>query len=100
MTSYGLAPDGVVAYSISQLESKPAVDFSGDAEAGTYTATLTSRALEGGQSCPAAEAPNGWGTASEIVSYLTVTAFLNDGHGHINPIATHSSWITLTKETA
>ena len=45
MTHYVLAPDGRVAYVGSQLESRPAIDYSGDKAAGTYTATLTTRGL-------------------------------------------------------
>jgi len=96
--SYLLAPDGRVAYVGSQMESRPAIEYTGLKEAGTYTATLTTRGLAAFDEC------KGVSTTVDpdapLVRYLSVTAFLNDGHGHVNPIATHTSWITLVKESS
>jgi|GEM_PF-1992296 len=99
-TSYTLAPDGRVAYFQSQLESKPAVDYTGDRAAGTYSATLTTRLFGNGTQCPGVSASAEAAAASGLVKYLVVTAFLNDGHGSVSPIATHTSWVTIVKEDA
>ena len=100
MTTYAVAPGGKVAYFASQLESRPAVEYSGDKTAGTYTTTLTTRALQGGGECKGVAPGADWTSTSSVARYLVVTAFLNDGHGHVNPIATHTSWLTFTKEGA
>ena len=94
--SYAIAPSGEIAYVGSQLESQPTVEYAGDRESGTYTATLTSRNLYAGTACPGVSTAD----ATEAVRYLVVTVFLNDGKGHLSPLATHTSWITLVKEDA
>ena len=98
LTSYVLAPDGRVAYVASQLESRPAIDYAGDRAVGTYTATLTTRGLQNYHECSGVRVDQF--TADGLVHYMTVDVFLNDGHGHISPIGTHTSWITLVKEGA
>ena len=100
MTSYVLAPTGAVAYYESQFESRPAVEYVGDKAEGTYTATLTTRPLEGGGECKGVASAAPLDLTGGVVRYLVVTAFLNDGHGHVNPIATHTSWVTFAKESA
>jgi hypothetical protein len=100
MTHYVLAPDGRVAYVGSQLESRPAIDYSGDKAAGTYTATLTTRGLRTFDECAGVSTSIDPAAASSLVHYMTVSVFLNDGHGHVAPIGTHTSWITMAKEGA
>lgn len=99
LTSYAVAPDGRVAYYSSRLESQPAVDYSGDKASGTYTATLTARPLEPYYECDGQSDTFDPTAASGNPHYLTATVFLNDGHGHVSPVATHNSWITLVKES-
>jgi hypothetical protein len=98
ITSYVLAPDGTVAFAGSQLESRPAIDYVGSKDSGTYTATLTTRGLQSYDECPGVS--TGSLGAGGLVHYLTVDVFLNDGHGHVSPIGSHTSWITLVKEAA
>jgi hypothetical protein len=99
-SSYTLAPDGRVGYFHSQLESTPGVDYSGDRASGTYTATLTTRPLGYGTSCKGASAMANEAAATGALKYLVVTVFINDGHGQLSPIGTHTSWVTLAKEDA
>ena len=40
----------------------------------------------------------GEAAASGVAKYLVVTVYLNDGHGRVTPIATHTSWVTVAKE--
>jgi hypothetical protein len=100
MTAYVLAPDGRVAWVGSQMESRPAIEYTGDKAAGTYTATVTSRALMAGEECRGVSSGVDQYDPAGLVHYLTVDVFINDGHGHINPVGTHTSWITLVKETS
>jgi len=95
LTSYAIGSDGRVAYFSSRLESQPAVDYTGDKAAGTYTATLTTRPIEPYYECKGQTALD---LDGGVPHYLTATVFLNDGHGHLSPIATHNSWMTLVKE--
>jgi hypothetical protein len=98
VVSLVLAPDGRVAFVGSHLESRPSIEYSGDKAAGTYTATLTTRGLKAFDECKGVSTEINPATASGLVHYLLVTVFVNDGHGHVNPIATHTSWVTLVRE--
>jgi len=97
-TTYVLGPDGRVAYVGSQMESQPAIEYTGDKTAGTYTATLTTRSLAPYDPCPGAADLANPATASGMVHYLVVNVYLNDGRGHVAPLGTHTSWITVVKE--
>lgn len=98
MSSYLLAPNGLVAYHTNNLESRPAVEYTGDPDVGTYTATLTTRGVSSGYECDGLTGT--WDGITPLTRYLVVSVFLNDGKGHVNPIATHSSWSTIVKESA
>jgi len=97
---YALGPDGTVGYYATQLDSEPAVDYTGTKEAGTYTATLTTRAFNGGMLCPGVPPGAKWPAGTEVLRYFVVSVLLYDGAGNINPLATHTSWVTLVKEDA
>ena len=99
-STYVLGQDGRIAYVGSRMEAQPAIEYSGDKKAGTYTATLTTRGLVAFDPCPGVDEEADPATASGRVHYLVVNVFLNDGHGHVAPLGTHTSWITLVKENA
>ncbi|MGC4175436.1 hypothetical protein [Demequina sp.] len=100
LDSYVLAVDGRVGYIGSQLESEPTITYSGDKAAGTYTATLTTRAMATYSECPGVGSYEDLPIASGVSHYMQANVFVNDGHGHVNPIATHNSWVTIVKASS
>ena len=98
MNAYVLGPDGAIQFFSSQLEAQPAIDYSGDHAAGTYTATITTKPDFGVDAC--ANVPSGTSTPTTdaLPRYMSVVLFLNDGEGHLTPIAEHNSWVSVIKE--
>ena len=98
MNAYVLGADGAIQFFSSQLEAQPAIDYSGDHAAGTYTATITTKPDFGVDACPSVPSGTSTPTADELPRYMSVVLFLNDGEGHLSPLAEHNSWVTVVKE--
>ena len=98
MNSYIVMPDGTTAFYTSQLESQPAIDYTGDQASGTYTATVTTSPMAGASYCEKTPAGFEEAIALGVPRYMSVVLFINDGSGHLSPIAQHNSWVTIIKE--
>ena len=93
--NYVVTPSGAVAKYASRIDSQPTIEYAGTKEAGTYSATLTTRPWNELTHCaPDAVAQLG----SSVPRYTVATIFLNDGKGHSTALASHMSWITQLKE--
>lgn len=96
---YVLAPDGRIAYVASQLESRPAIEYSGTKGTATFSATATTRGIDAYAECHEVTRTLDDGDP-DLVYFFRANVFVNDGEGHINPLGAHTSWITVIKEGA
>ncbi len=93
--SYVMTPSSDVAKYASRIDSQPTIEYAGTKDAGTYSATLTTRPWNELTRCsPDAVAELG----ASVPRYTVATIFLNDGQGHSTALASHMSWITQLKE--
>lgn len=96
--AFVVAPDGRAAYVVNQLESRPAIEYSGVKGTQTYTATVTSRALGTFADCAGVSSTVDRDSSAGLAYFFRANVFVNDGHGHVSPLGTHISWITVIKE--